>query len=199
MSPHSADEHQSEVGPAERRILGTASGARERRSHRIRSTIELTLDRIFEPRAWAARLAYALRLQGAGGVRSSSYLIPLTRRKAGVPPVRIAFASDFHAGPTTDARVIEQACERLAEAKPDVLLLGGDFVTVRAASIEPLASLLAAIEAPLGKFAVFGNHDLRANGRQLHDAIERAGIQLLANRNVRLAAPHDDIAICGAG
>jgi predicted MPP superfamily phosphohydrolase len=97
----------------------------------------------------------------------------------------------------TDRRLLEQACASIDAAKPDVLLLGGDFVSVRGSCVSELAPLLGAIRAPLGRFAVLGNHDLRADRACIVDALESAGIEILTNRHVRLPAPHDDVAICG--
>jgi hypothetical protein len=77
------------------------------------------------------------------------------------------------------------------------LLLGGDFVSVRASYIDRLAPLLAAIDAPFGKFAVLGNHDLRADHRLVVTSLERAGIRMITNQHVTLAAPFEDVSICG--
>ena len=44
------------------------------------------------------------------------------------------------------------ACDLLSACQPHMLLLGGDFVSVRAAYIDRLASFLANIPAPYGKF-----------------------------------------------
>jgi predicted MPP superfamily phosphohydrolase len=111
--------------------------------------------------------------------------------------LRIAFASDFHAGPTTHPRVHQQACAALAAAEADVLLLGGDFVSLRAEYVDELTDMLACVPAPLGKFAVLGNHDIWADRQYVTQALEAAGVQVLVNQNVRLAAPHDDFWICG--
>jgi predicted MPP superfamily phosphohydrolase len=102
-------------------------------------------------------------------------------------PLRVAFASDFHAGPTTPAPLLDAAIERLVEAKPDVLLLGGDFVSVRAADARALAARLATVPAPFGRYAVLGNHDHSADGRGrgMSALLEAAGIEMLTNRNVR--------------
>ena len=114
-------------------------------------------------------------------------------------PLRVAFASDFHAGPTTPPQLLDAAIERLVEAQPDVLLLGGDFVSVRAADARALVARLAAIPAPLGRYAVLGNHDHTADGRgrAMSVLLEGAGIEMLTNRNVRLPAPFDAIGLCG--
>jgi predicted MPP superfamily phosphohydrolase len=109
----------------------------------------------------------------------------------------VAFASDFHAGPTTDPRLLAAACRALRAFEPDVLLLGGDFVSVRASYIDLLAPLLADIPAPLGKFGVLGNHDLRANRSEVVRALEAAGVRMITNDRVTLAAPFDDVTVCG--
>ena len=168
---------------------------RERRASRSRRTIELLLDTAIRPGGWAARLAYPLGLQGR--VRSSAEEIHLVNRPPGASPLRLAFASDFHAGATTDPRLLRRACETLAEFEPDVLLLGGDFVSVRASYIDELAPAIGAIPAPFGKFAVLGNHDLRADHPRIVRELERAGVEMLTNRHVALAAPFADINLCG--
>jgi predicted MPP superfamily phosphohydrolase len=85
----------------------------------------------------------------------------------------------------------------LAELRPDVLLLGGDFVSVRSVDIASLAPLLASIHAPLGKFGVLGNHDVRTDWRHVVRELERAEVRILSNECVALDAPFDDVTICG--
>ncbi len=168
----------------------------DRRDDRARLKIELVLDRVFRPTRWAARTAYAMGLQSARPVVVSHEALAV-RRRASAPALTIAFASDFHAGATTDDRVLRAACNALAALEPDVLLLGGDFVSVRGSDIQSLAPLLAAEPAPLGKFGVFGNHDLRANRPIVDAALRDAGVRMLVNESVRLPAPHDDVTITG--
>ena len=112
--------------------------------------------------------------------------------------VRVAFASDFHAGPVTNWRQIAAACDLLARAQPDVLLLGGDFVSINVGHVDEVATRLGAIPAPLGRFAVLGNHDYR-HGRAgiVTRALELNGIEVLHNASVRLPAPHEDVSISG--
>lgn len=168
----------------------------ERRDDRARLTLEMVLDRVFRPGHWASRASYAVGLQGARPIDVDRMLIPVGRSTP-APTLRIAFASDFHAGATTDTRVLEDACDAIAAERPDVLLLGGDFVTTRARYIEELAPLIERIPAPLGKFGVFGNHDRRANRAQLARALEQAGVRMLVNDVVTLGAPHEDVSIVG--
>jgi uncharacterized protein len=154
----------------------------------------MILDGLFHPRQWASRLALRTGLQSSK-IEIDRVAFPVSGSSG--PPLRIAFASDFHAGATTNRRVLEAACEAIASEKPDVLLLGGDFVTTRAGYIDHLAPLIAAIPAPLGKFGVFGNHDRRANRDVLTRALEKAGVQMLCNESVTLPAPYGHVAIIG--
>src|SRR5215475_4053509 len=107
---------------------------RARRIARDRGTLEALVEAMIRPGNWGARVAYAFGLQGQ--LRTSTLALDFAEAPAAARcprrPLRIAFASDFHAGGLTDDRMLEQACAALAELRPDVLLLGGDFVAVRA-------------------------------------------------------------------
>jgi predicted MPP superfamily phosphohydrolase len=145
--------------------------------------------------AWPARLARLLGLQGGLGISTYTLTVSPTHRTA--PPIRIAFASDLHAGPATHPRLVVDACRLLADAEPDLLLLGGDFVSFHARHVDDLVPLLRAIEAPLGKFAVLGNHDLLADDAYIVERLADARVRVLVNGSARLPAPHDDVWVCG--
>lgn len=168
----------------------------DRRDDAKRRKIEMLLDRCFRPGRWATRLFDAVRLQSGRPVRVDEHALSAVR-PSGSPPLRVAFASDFHAGATTAERVLASACEQLEALEPDVVLLGGDFVSVRADDIHALAPLLMQVHAPFGKFGVFGNHDLRANRPVIAEAMAKAGVRMLVNEVVQLAAPHSDVSIIG--
>jgi uncharacterized protein len=168
------------------------------RSSHDRGTLEAFFEALFRPANWGARLAYTLGLQGR--VRTSTLSIDVSdaEPRAGKRrPLRVAFASDFHAGGLTDDRLLEQACEALVAMQPDLLLLGGDFVAVRAEDIRRVSPMLEAIPAPLGKLAVLGNHDIRAGYRRIESDLARSGIRLIANEHVTVRAPFGPVSICG--
>jgi predicted MPP superfamily phosphohydrolase len=144
---------------------------------------------------WPARLARTLGLQGQVSVAVHTLSLSATPRAG--PTVRVGFASDLHAGPATHPGLISEACRALADARLDLLLLGGDFVSFHARHVDRLVPPLAAIDAPLGKFAVLGNHDLLADDAYIVRRLGDAGVRVLVNENARLPAPQDDIWICG--
>lgn len=113
------------------------------------------------------------------------------------PPLRIAFASDFHAGPTTHPDLWAAACDALNCAEPDIVLLGGDFVVLEARHVDALAERLGRVTAPLGSYAVLGNHDYFVDVEHITGRLEAVGIRMLTNQAVRLPAPHAHVRICG--
>ena len=143
---------------------------------------------------WPAGLARGLGLQN--GFRVVEHEVEIARWPE-VPPLRFAFASDLHAGPTTHPHFLEEVCRGLAERRPDVLFLGGDYVFLRGRYVDALADLLGSVPAPLGRFAVLGNHDLWADDVRIVRSLERAGVQVLVNRSVRLPPPYDGVHVCG--
>ena len=119
-------------------------------------------------KGWMAAIADRLGWQDQ--LRIDRCALTFPGPEQALAPLRIAFASDFHAGPTTHARTITQACQVLRDLQPDLLLLGGDFVSYRASHIEALAQQLGEVPAPCGRFAVLGNHDqavVRGAGPQM--------------------------------
>ncbi len=102
-------------------------------------------------------------------------------------PIRIAFVSDLHAGPTTHPSLFDEAFAQLADAGADLVLLGGDYVFLHAHYIEQIAERLRGLRAPLGIYAVMGNHDLWADDAAIARALGAAGARVLVNERVELA------------
>lgn len=143
---------------------------------------------------WAAHITYRLGLQGSLRIGRHEFSLG---RDADRRPINVAFAVDFHAGSSTDERLLATACDMLERLRPDLLLLGGDFVAFQAHEIRDLARRLRRIKAPLGKFAVLGNHDIAAGTDGVAEQLESAGVKVLRNESVRLPAPHDDVELVG--
>lgn len=114
--------------------------------------------------------------------------------------LRVAALADIHAGaPIMDEARIEQIVAATNALAPDLVLLLGDlepasrFVT-RVLPHRDVARRLAALRAPLGVFAVNGNHDWwddreamarRTGPPSIARALEGAGIAVLSNAVAR--------------
>ncbi len=144
---------------------------------------------------WPARLADALGLDPSVG--AVHHTVELGRPLGASDRLRVAFAADWHAGPTTSDRTLEQAVTRIVEAEPDAVLLGGDFVSLRARHGRRLIPFLRRLEARHGVFAVLGNHDHYSGAGVIAEQLEEAGVTVLRNRSVALPAPHQHVSIVG--
>src|SRR5574341_1443563 len=74
--------------------------------------------------------------------------------------LRVGFLTDFHHGAFVSQSHIAHACDRVLAAKPDLIVLGGDYVNnAEREYMRPCAEALAGLTAPHGVFAILGNHD----------------------------------------
>jgi len=111
----------------------------------------------------------------------------------------IAFLSDVHAGHYMTAKDLEGLAARMAELRPDLVCLGGDLINHHVEELELLEPALRLLDAPLGVFAVPGNHDY-VEPAQLDEWTERLeahGVQVLKNRGVRVRHGDGSLWLCG--
>jgi len=100
-------------------------------------------------------------------------------------PLRVAFLADFHTGSHSDdiARLSSIIAEAASMA-PDLVLFGGDYVNTQlfgGGRVPPrtIARILSRIKAPLGLFAILGNHDYVYDERAVAEALRNSGITVL--------------------
>jgi uncharacterized protein len=100
-------------------------------------------------------------------------------------PLRIAYLSDFHTGSHAgDVARLGAIVAEAASFKPDLALYGGDFVNMQpfgGGRVPPrtIAAILARLDAPLGRFAVLGNHDYTYDADEITGALQAHGIAVL--------------------
>ena len=129
--------------------------------------------------------------------------------------LRAVVLADVHAcEPWMSVARIERIVERANALKPDIAFLLGDysvgmarFKTADVPSSE-WAPALGGLNAPLGTFAVLGNHDWwedraaqrRGHGPTFgHRALEAAGVRVLENDTVRLLKDGHAFNVAGLG
>lgn len=105
-------------------------------------------------------------------------------------PVRIVQLTDLHRSQFVLEPFIARVVEQTNRLAPDIILLTGDFVTRTSDYAESCMRQLAALRAPLGKYAVLGNHDYWCDGGNggpvIADWLEQTEIELLTNRSTKL-------------
>jgi uncharacterized protein len=130
-------------------------------------------------------------------------------RLPSVKNVRIAVAADFHVGPFKGSQWVSHVVHKINSLKPDLVLLPGDFLFDEDASMTDL-NPLKELRAPLGVFAVAGNHDAGhyvSSGNEwvqkpdrtgeLEKFLKKLGIPMLRNTHVMLDYEDQKIALAG--
>lgn len=118
--------------------------------------------------------------------------------------------SDVHSGSFDDKEKIEYAIDLINQQSSDLILFTGDIVNTHASEMYPWLETFNRIEsAPLGKYAVLGNHDYGEyiewpNQKAKDDNFEAIknlygdiGFKLLLNEHVKLRRGDDEIALVG--
>ncbi len=118
---------------------------------------------------------------------------------AGLEGMRIVQVSDLHVGPHTSRRHLARVAAAVREARPDLIAVTGDQVDDYARDVEPFAEAFHGLSAPLGVFAIPGNHDVYAGWPAVHQGLEAMGMTVLVNRAVPLERNGARFWVAGTG
>lgn len=119
---------------------------------------------------------------------------------SGLPPavdgLRVGLLTDVHHSASVPPEDVNKAVSLLLEAKPDLIVLGGDYVTFgNRGYVEPAAELLSSLaHAPYGSFAILGNHD---DDKDMAAALVRRGFIVLKDQRTTLSIKGEPIDIAG--
>lgn len=122
----------------------------------------------------AAAVFLAVLLIGPFCVRLKRHAV---KGPASLSGLKIAFVSDLHCQGAPSLFRLSGALSRLAKEQPDLLILGGDYADLPEFAAKALVPA-SAFDAPLGVFAVRGNHDYYYN---LDRVLSGLPIRLLDN------------------
>ena len=122
------------------------------------------------------------------GAHNDVYDIEVTRHEVFIDDLpdafdgyRIAFLTDTHVAGFVRREFYRQVVEQANRFEPDLILLGGDFVTWRKDIPLMAGVLLTDLRACDGILAVLGNHDYWANGDETKAAMIAKGVQFIIN------------------
>jgi predicted MPP superfamily phosphohydrolase len=113
--------------------------------------------------------------------------------------LRILQLSDLHVGPHTSRRFLDRIVRAIRGAEPDLIAITGDQVDDYGADVEHFTAVFGGLSAPLGVYAVAGNHDVYAGWDEVHRGMADAGITVLVNEAVPVARRGQRIWIAGTG
>jgi uncharacterized protein len=163
---------------------------------RIERATSLFLSRHVWQRTPGAHLPYTVILRAHLTVAEAE--IPIPGLPAPFDGTTMLFISDVHAGPFLSVAALTSVFSRLATLRPDVVIHGGDLSTSNVREVEPHLPTLASLTAPLGAFAVYGNHDhYTRDPVGIADLYARSGIRLLNNDAVAVERGRARFALAG--
>ena len=118
---------------------------------------------------------------------------------SGLPPaldgLRISLITDIHHSRLVPAVDVVQALELAMSARPDLIVLGGDYVTFGdRAFVGPVAELLGSLRAPHGVFAILGNHD---DDRDMPAALVGKGFTVLKDQRTQFTVRGEILTLAG--
>ena len=108
--------------------------------------------------------------------------IPLPGLPAERDGLTVVAISDLHLGTLTGERWLAQLWGQVNDLKPDLVVVVGDLVDGNVRHVETLLPTLKQLRAPLGIWAVTGNHEYYAGLEQSVNLLESAGYGLLRDR-----------------
>jgi hypothetical protein len=134
--------------------------------------------------------------------------LPIRDLPASFSGLRVAHLTDFHGGHQISTPYLDETVDLTHAQNPDLIVLTGDYIHKGDVHIERTAAALSRLRAPLGVFAVLGNHDYSVRNSlgvrrypDLHvkvaDALSERGIRVLRNESVALRRQGDAIQLVG--
>lgn len=148
----------------------------------------------------ARRIIYAILLAVliAGLVVGRQLRVKRVRVSIGIPtPLRIAILGDVHVAVAGLGKgIARDAVQKAMQQRPDAIILLGDYVTGKP-GIQHIRSVFQGIDAPLGVYAVLGNHEHWTDANAVRRELEALGIRVLVNDNVVLRKGETRLVLVG--
>jgi predicted MPP superfamily phosphohydrolase len=103
--------------------------------------------------------------------------VPVVGLSPALDGLRVGLITDLHHSDMVPVRDIARAVSLMMAEQPDLIVLGGDYVTWGDRDyVVPCSEALAGLMAPYGVFAVLGNHD---DDRDMPAALMAHGYEVL--------------------
>ncbi|HVM44132.1 MAG TPA: metallophosphoesterase [Gemmatimonadales bacterium] len=118
---------------------------------------------------------------------------------AGLDGLVVAQISDLHVGPHTPRRFLARVADAVRAARPELIAVTGDLVDDFARDADRYAAAFAGLRAPLGVFAIPGNHEVYSGWDELRARLEALPLTLLVNRSVQIGRGGCAFAVAGTG
>jgi uncharacterized protein len=138
----------------------------------------------------------------AYGFLYARHQLGVTRESIGVSGLptaldglRIGLMTDIHRSRWVSREDVSDAVTMLMAERTDLIILGGDYVTLLDRQyVGPAADALAPLSAPNGVFAILGNHD---DDHDMPAALAKNGVQVLKDARTHLTINGEGVELAG--
>jgi len=121
--------------------------------------------------------------------------LPVSGLAPALEGLRVGFLTDIHHSSMVPAADVARAVELVQAQNPDLIILGGDYVTFGdRAFVTPVAELLAPLHAPFGVFAILGNHD---DDRDMPAALVSQHVEVLKDARTTITVRNERLDLAG--
>lgn len=139
--------------------------------------------------ASVALLTSALCLYGfvnARGLNVKTLDIKLRKGKSKLHTLNVVLLSDLHLGNIIGRRHLGRIVEKVNRIKPDIVLMAGDVIDENIVPVMKLnlGKILEQIDAPLGTWAIAGNHEFIGGADACIPYLKSHGIRMLEDTSV---------------
>lgn len=123
---------------------------------------------------------------------------PLPERFRALDGLTIGFLTDFHHDEFQNNQMMGGAIDLLNSLDPDLVMLGGDYISHEMSGLDSLTPHLARLSPRLGTFGVLGNHDMWTDRVGITRRLENDGkVTVLNNAHRVLQYQDTDFAVGG--
>jgi uncharacterized protein len=121
--------------------------------------------------------------------------VPVNRLPPALAGVRLGLITDIHRSGSVPHEDVARAVAALMAEQPDLIVLGGDYVTFgNRRYVGPSADALAPLSAPYGLFGILGNHD---DDHDMPAALARNGVEMLKDARTRVMMRGEPVDLVG--
>ena len=115
--------------------------------------------------------------------------LDISKKAGGMERLTIVVASDLHLGTLVGRSRLEKIVTTINALDPDVIFLPGDIVdeTVTVKDEVEFSEIMKQLRAPLGVFAVYGNHEFYSGLERNLACLRACGIKVLEDEAVLVA------------
>jgi predicted MPP superfamily phosphohydrolase len=161
---------------------------------------------LFVPAVYGASAYKFADSFGEVGV-SPEMTIPMPHLPRSLEGLTIAHLTDLHVGPFIRRNDLQHWVSLVNDLRPDIVVLTGDIIDRSLDDLPDAVEGLKGFRAPLGVWAVLGNHDLTSDrrssrgeligGENIARGLRTAGVRTLRNEVAYIGSGTDRLAVLG--